>query len=49
MWYLSRIIVNRYDSPLDAANAVAAVTKEDVVAAAESIKLDTVYFLKGAE
>lgn len=46
-WYLSRIIAGRSDSPEDAAKAVESVKKEDVIAMAKRMVLDTVYTLEG--
>ena len=46
-WYLGRISTGRYDSPEEAIAAMEQVSAEDVVAVANSIRLDTVYFLEG--
>lgn len=46
-WYLGRISTGRYDSPEEAIAAMEQVTAEDVVKVANSIRLDTVYFLEG--
>lgn len=46
-WYLGRISTGRYDAPEDAITAMEQVTAEDVVKVANSIRLDTVYFLEG--
>ncbi len=46
-WYLTRSFAKRDDSPLDAANAVLSVTRDEVIEAAKGLSLDTVYFLKG--
>lgn len=48
-WYLGRISTGRYDSPEDAIAAMEQITKEDVVTVANSVRLDTVYFLEGGE
>lgn len=48
-FYLSQRIGEFPDTPGNLAEAVAAVTAEDVAAAARELTLDTVYFLKGAE
>ena len=46
-WYLGRIFTGRVDTPEDAIAAMEQVTAEDVVKVANSIRLDTVYFLEG--
>lgn len=46
-WYLGRISTGRYDAPEEAIAAMEQVTAEDVVTVANSIRLDTVYFLEG--
>ncbi len=46
-WYLGRISTGRYDAPEDAIAAMEQVSAEDVVKVANSIRLDTVYFLEG--
>lgn len=46
-WYLGRISTGRYDSPEEAIAAMEQVSAEDVVTVANSIRLDTVYFLEG--
>lgn len=46
-WYLSRIICDNFEEPSDIIEKVKAVTRENVVAVAKKIKLDTVCFLKG--
>lgn len=48
-WYLGRISTGRCDTPEDAIAAMEQVTPEDVVNVANSIRLDTVYFLEGGE
>ena len=48
-WYMGRICTGRSDTPEDAAGAIEAVTREDIVRVANSIRLDTVYYLEGAE
>lgn len=47
-WYLGRISTGRSDTPEDAAAAIEAVTAEDVIHIANSLRLDTVYYLEGA-
>jgi len=44
-WYANRLLSGRFDSPDDAARAVMAVTKDQVVAAAKGVSADTFYFL----
>jgi predicted Zn-dependent peptidase len=46
-YYLSRLIIGRYIELDDLARTVEKVTAADVVAVAQEIELDTVYFLKG--
>lgn len=47
-WYISRVIAGRTDSPDDAAKSVGAVTKQDVVAMAKRLVLDTIYSLEAS-
>lgn len=46
-WYLSRIICGNFEQPLEVAEKIKETTATDIVAAANKICLDTVYFLKG--
>ena len=50
-WYLTQILLGRSDTPEEAAAAMAGITREEVIAAAKKVTLDTVYFLasKGGE
>ena len=48
-WYLLKVNNDRIYSPSDMSDKVALITKEDVVKAAEGVKLHTVYKLLGAE
>lgn len=48
-WYMGRICTGRSDTPEDAAEAIEHVTLDDIVRVANSIRLDTVYYLEGAE
>lgn len=48
-YYLSQVIVETNDDFETLIEKVKKVTKQDVIKAAESIKLDTVYFLAGME
>lgn len=48
-WYMGRICTGRSDTPDDAAQAIEAVTLDDIVRVANSIRPDTVYYLEGAE
>lgn len=50
-WYLTQILLGRSDTPEEAAAAMGDITREEVVAAAQKVTLDTVYFLasKGGE
>ncbi|MBQ3100614.1 MAG: insulinase family protein [Clostridia bacterium] len=44
-WYSVRMLAQRSDSPAEAAKDILAVTKEDVIAAANAVSLDTVYYM----
>ena len=44
-WYFSRIMDNDIITPEEMANRINAVTKEEIIKAAESMKADTVYVL----
>ena len=46
-WYLQRCLNERTDSPEEAAEIIRKITKDEIVAAANSLVLDTVYTLKG--
>lgn len=46
-WYLRRNLAGRWDSPLDMAEQVEKVNKEQIVACAEALRLDTVFLLDG--
>ena len=50
-WYLGQILRDASATPEEEAAAMGAVTREDVIAAAKKVTLDTVYFLasKGGE
>ena len=48
-WYLDRIIDEKVLSPVEYAEAIDKVTKQDITALANDIRLDTVYVLKGSE
>lgn len=48
-WYLSQIYTGEYKSPLETMERIHKVTKADVVEAANSLTLDTVFALKGEE
>lgn len=48
-WYMSQIFLGTERSPEDEIELLEKVTKEDIVEAAKSFKLDTVYVLKGKE
>ena len=45
-WYASQLLDDNLDTPEQAADKINAVTKEQVVAAANKLKLDTVFVLK---
>lgn len=46
-WYLGRTLAGVPGTPDSVAESLAAVTKEEIVAAANKVTLDTVYFLNG--
>lgn len=46
-WYFSRSLAGRCESPAEYAGKLASVTREEIVAAARGIALDTVYFMRG--
>lgn len=48
-WYLSQVFSNRIESPQEAAALLGAVTREELVEAANQVTLDTVYRLEGKE
>ncbi len=48
-WYMSGIIENNVVTPEEDKKAIAEITKEDVMKAAEKAKLAAVFFLKGGE
>ena len=48
-FYLGQIATDCSETPAELAEALRAVTKERIMAAAQSVKLDTVYFLHGKE
>ena len=48
-FYMSRAAVGQQETPEELMQSLAAVTPERICHAAQSIKLDTVYFLTGKE
>lgn len=48
-WYAGRMLSGIVQSPAEAIEVVRAITKEEIVATARKIVLDTVYFLEGKE
>ncbi|MBC8569435.1 EF-P 5-aminopentanol modification-associated protein YfmF [Zongyangia hominis] len=46
-WYLGQIITGEYRSPKEETEQILAVSREAVVAAAQKVRLDTVYYLTG--
>ena len=48
-WYMQRALSDEMDSPREAIKKIEAVTKEDLVRAANTMELDTVYVLKGVQ
>ncbi|MCH5194488.1 MAG: insulinase family protein [Oscillospiraceae bacterium] len=48
-WYFNQSYLGKSDSPEDQIEKLNAVTREDIISAAKSLKLDTVYVLTGKE
>lgn len=48
-WYLAHILRGRIVSPLEDADDLDTITREEIIQAAQSVRLDTVYFLTGKE
>lgn len=48
-WYLGQIATGQWETPEELARQLQEVTPERICAAAQSVKLDTVYFLQGKE
>jgi predicted Zn-dependent peptidase len=48
-WWLGQAVAGLSQSPQELAQAIETVTVEQAVAAAQALRLDTVYFLKGME
>ena len=48
-WYVGRMLSGIVQSPGEAIEVVRAITKEEIIATAQKIVLDTVYFLEGTE
>lgn len=48
-WYLTQIMDGASYSPADESQLLDEVTREDIIAAAQKVTLDTVYFLTGKE
>lgn len=46
-WYLQRALRDKLDSPEDGIKAIESITREEIIEAANSLVLDTVYVLKG--
>ena len=46
-WYLTRSFAGLSDTPEETAEKILSVTKEELIASAARLSLDTVYFLKG--
>ena len=46
-WYMAQLMQSTARSPQEEAELMAKVTREDVMAAAQKVTLDTVYFLTG--
>ena len=46
-WAYLQVCSSRFENPEETAARIAAVTKEQVVAAAQRVTLDTVFFLRG--
>lgn len=48
-WYIGRLLSGIAQSPAEAIEAVRGITKEEIIATAQKITLDTVYFLEGVQ
>lgn len=48
-WYIGRTLSGIVQSPEEAIEVVRSITKEEIVATAKKISLDTVYFLEGVQ
>lgn len=48
-WWLGQALVEQRQSPEELAKSIGEVTPDEIVAAANAIELDTVYFLRGVE
>lgn len=48
-WYIGRMLSEITQSPEEAIEVVSGITKEEIVATAKKISLDTVYFLEGVQ
>ncbi|HEX3038569.1 MAG TPA: pitrilysin family protein [Oscillospiraceae bacterium] len=48
-WYVSQTFQNKIQTPEEAAEEISAVTREQIIAAANEVTLDTVYRLVGSE
>lgn len=48
-WYLTQVLSGSGQTPEENAVQLGEVTREDIMAAAEKLRLDTVYFLDGKE
>lgn len=46
-WYLGRVLASDNSNPDDVIASIERVTREDIIAAANGVTLDTVYFLNG--
>ena len=47
VWYLGRIISGLSDNPADVVERLRGVTRDEVIAAAKKLSVDTIYFLNG--
>ena len=48
-WYINQLLDNKLVSPEESAKKIEAVTREDIIRAANMVKLDTIYLLAGQE
>ena len=48
-WYINQLLDNEFVSPEQAAEKIESVTREDIIKAANMVKLDTIYLLAGQE
>ncbi|MBQ2347244.1 MAG: insulinase family protein, partial [Clostridia bacterium] len=48
-WYINRMLIDNFSTPEQEAEKINAVTKEQIIEAAQKLTLDTVYVLTGTD